>query len=314
MVPTPLGRDSSNEAGTIRFYHLPLRVLLLKTGGEFKKKIMARTIAVIQGSMTAAVAADSVLGPLLTSSSKVSVWRLFTYVVASAIFVLETLFDSHKAEVAGIIAAQVPHRLQWYQTKALAFQYGAALAVDMDVYSPVAAAGDASLVVSFAAAVELSNLIRIKVATSTGGVLGSLSGPQLTAFTAYMAKVKDAGVRLQCTSGAADTFQPTMVIYYDPLVLDATGARLDGTEATPVLDAVNAFLSSLPFNGVFIVNNFIAAMQGVAGVVIADDVMVQAFYGATPPVVIAAQYVPDAGYMALDTVWFAANVSYMAYS
>jgi len=186
--------------------------------------------------------------------------------------------------------------------------------LDSDTYAVLPPADPTVLIVSNAAAVEFENLVRIKAATLSGGVLGALSGPQLTAFTAYMQLVKDAGVRLQCTSGAADTFQPTMVIYYDPLVLNADGSRIDGTATTPVEDAVNAFLANLPFNGVFILNSFIAAMQAVSGVVIADVESVQAFYGATPPMVIDVQYTPDAGYMALDDVWFGAHVTYEPYA
>ena len=274
---------------------------------------MARSIAQIQAAIVAAKNADGTLSGL-TSSSLTATWLLWTYVVATCQWTLENLFDAHKSEVAGIIAAQKPHTLQWYVTMAKAFQYGMALPTDSDVYAIVPPVDLTTLVVQFAAAVELPTLVRIKVAQLTGGVLAPLSGPQLTAFTTYMGRVKDAGIRLQCTSGVPDTFQPSMVIYYDPLVLDATGARLDGTAATPVEDAVNAFLDSLPFNGVFILNNFIAAMQAVAGVIIADEVAVQAFYGAVPPVVISAQYIPDAGYMALDTAWFTANVSYTAYT
>lgn len=275
---------------------------------------MARSISEIQAGLVASVAADPVLSAQLTSTSRVAIWLLWTRVVATAMYVQEALFDSHKAEVAGIIAAQKPHTLNWYVQKAKAFQNGVALPADSDVYAVVPPVDASVLVVSFAAAVEVSNLVRLKVAKSVGGVLGPLSGGELTSFTAYMQLVKDAGVRLQCTSGAADTFQPTMVIYYDPLVLDATGARIDGTAATPVMDAVNVFLGSLPFNGRLLLNSFIAAMQAVPGVVVADEVSVQAYYGAVAPAVITTWYVPDAGYLALDAGYFAANVSYVAYS
>jgi hypothetical protein len=275
---------------------------------------MARTIAQIQQSIIDAKTADSTLGPLLTSSSAVAIWNLWTYVVAFCQWTLETLFDAHVAEVTGIIATQKPHSLQWYVTKAKAFQFGASLPSGSDTYDPVALSGDPSLVVTYAAAVEFTNLVRIKVATGSIGTLSALSSGQLTAFTGYMARVKDAGVRLQCTSGPADIFQPSMVIYYDPLVLDNTGARLDGTAPTPVMDAVNSFLNGLPFNGRFILDSFIAAMQAVPGVEIADITNAQAYYGATPPVTISTWYVPDAGYMTLDNTWFTANVSYVAYS
>jgi hypothetical protein len=46
-------------------------------------------------------------------------------------------------------------------------------------------------------------------------------------------------------------------IYYNALVLDGTGARLDGTEATPVQDAGTAFLNALPFNGLMTIDQLI---------------------------------------------------------
>ena len=275
---------------------------------------MARTIAQIQQSIVDAKNADTTIGPLLTSTSGVAIWYLWTYVVAFCQWTLEVLYDDHVTEVNGIIAAQKPHTLQWYTTIAKAFQYGATLPADTDVYSPVAPAGDPSLIVTYAAAVELTNLIRLKVASGSVGGLAALSSPQLTAFTTYMGRVKDAGVHVQCTSGPADIFQPSIVVYYDPLVLDNTGARLDGSTSTPVKDAINSFLANLPFNGVFILNSFIAAMQAIDGVVIADEVSVQAYYGSTSPVIITTQYTPDAGYMALDPTWFAAHVSYTPYT
>ncbi len=275
---------------------------------------MARSIAQIQAALVAQVQSDPTLGPLLTSTSVVAIWNLWTYVVAVCQWTLENLFDAHKDEVTGIIATQKPHSLQWYVTMAKAFQFGVALPPDSDMYTVVPPADSTVLIISNAAAIELVNLVRIKVAKMVSGSLAPLSSIELTAFTAYMAKIKDAGVRLQCTSSIADTFQPTIAIYYDPLVLKNDGSRIDGTATTPVKDAVNAFLDTLPFNGVFILNNFIAAMQAVPGVIIADVQSVQAFYGSVPPEVIAVQYTPDAGYMALDTTWFGGHINYVAYS
>jgi len=273
---------------------------------------------VIQAGLIATIQADLILGPSFTSTSMTAIWLLLTYVFAVGQNLLEGLWDAFLAQVQAILAAMTPHTLQWYATMAKAFQYGDSLPDGSTAYSPVAAAGDPSMIVAFSAVVEVLPYLRIKVATSTAGVLGALSGPQLTAFTAYMNQVKDAGVPLNCTSGPADTFQPTMIIYYDPQVLLATGARIDGTDDTPVLGAVNAFLSSLPFNGVFDFTNFVVAMKAIDGVISPDVQAAQAYYGAVAPKVIneqtPQQYVPDAGYMALDTVWFGLNVSYQPYS
>ncbi len=269
---------------------------------------MARTIAEIQQSIIDAKNASPELAAL-TSTSSVAIWLLWTWVVATAMWLHENIFDQHKSEVAEIIAKQKPHTLQWYVTKALAFQYGDSLPAGSDTYATI---DPEAQVVKFAAAVELSNLVRIKVAGSTAGVLEALSAPKLTSLTAYILRVKDAGVRIQVTSGTPDNLKVSLLVYYDPLVLASDGSRIDGAAATPVKDAINSYLGALPFNGVFVLNNMIAAIQAVSGVVIGEVDLCQANYGALPYVTIAASYTPDSGYMRLNDAWFDAHVTYTA--
>ncbi len=278
---------------------------------------MGKTIDQWQAAIIATKNADPLIGmggaSELSSSSQVAIWRLWTRIVASAMFDLGNLFDFHKAEMQDIIAAKKSHTLQWYVAKARAFQYGATLPPDTDVYSPVAPAGDPSLIVAFAAAVELGNEVRVKVAKVASGVLTKLLPAELTAFFGYMQRIKDAGVRINCTSDDPDTFLPTMIIHYDPLILNNLGQRLDGTAPEPVKDAVNTFLSNIPFNGRFILDDFITAMMAVDGVKVAEVSVVEATYAAYPPLTITNWYTPDAGYLALDNAHFAANVNYQAY-
>ena len=270
---------------------------------------MARTIAQIQQSIIDAKNGVNPNLPLtganplaaITSSSNVAIWLLWTYIVAVCVYVLESLFDLHKNEVVGILATQKPHTLQWYVKMAKAFQYGMALPADSDTYMSISLLPTV-LIVEYAAVVELTNMLRIKVATLVGGFLAPLSSLQLTAFTAYMHLVKDAGVRLQLTSNAPDTLQLVLTIFYDPLVLSATGERLDGSGTTPVADAINTFLTNMPFNGLFVLNNLIATLQAINGVVIGNVVSANATYGSLPYTVISVEYLPDAGYMVLATV------------
>ncbi len=274
---------------------------------------MARTINQIQQQIIDSKDADSVLNTYTWSSSTVAIWRLWTYVVAVCIWTLENLYDYHRAEVEAIIAQQKPHTLQWYAHKARLFQYGDTLPDGSDSYATLST--DPSVaIVKYAAAVELSNLVRIKVAKDNAGTLESLSGTELSAFSAYMFRIKDAGVRLQLTSDNPDNLQLVLSIFYDPLVLGNTGERLDGTATTPVLDAVNAFLANLPFNGLFVLNHLIAALQAIDGVKIGYVVSAQANYAATPYVPITVKYTPDAGYMAIDETYFNTNITYTAYT
>ncbi len=273
---------------------------------------MARTIAQIQQSIITAKLMDPTLSGL-TSTSNTAIWLLWTYVVAVCQWVLENYFDAHKAEVDQIIATQRAHTLQWYVTKARQFQYGVLLPYESDSYitptiDPTVA------IISYAAAVELPSLVRLKVATLSGGSLAPLSVTQLTAFTAYIQLIKDAGVRMQITSGNPDVLRLQLTIYYDPLVLDATGARIDGTSTYPVKDAVKQFLKALPFNGLFVINNLIAALQGIEGVVIGVVVYAAATYAALPYTPVTVEYAPDAGYMVADESYLLANATYISHS
>lgn len=273
---------------------------------------MARTIAQIQQTIKDAKAANPTLGSL-TSTSMVSIWQLWTYIVAVCQWTLESLFDAHKIEVTGIIATQKPHTLQWYVVMAKKFQYGVTLPPDTDVYAVVPPADPAVLVVQYAAAVELAGLVRIKVARISGAALAALTSLQLTAFSAYMNRIKDAGVRLQLTSGPPDELQLALHIFYDPLVLDSAGARIDGTSADPVKTAVKNFLEHLPFNGLFVLNFLIETLQAIEGVRIGQVESAQAHYGFTSYVPILVEYVPDAGYMSLDEVFFDTHITYSAH-
>jgi hypothetical protein len=274
---------------------------------------MARTIAAIQQQIIDTKNADPTLSSYVWSDSKVAIWRLWTYVTAVCIWTLESLFDYHKLEVSNILANQKPHTLQWYVHKAKLFQYGDTLPANSDTYT-TPSADPAIVIVKYAAAVELANMVRIKVAKENSGILESLSLAELAAFRGYMSRIKDAGVRLQLTSGDPDNLQLALSVYYDPLVLSSTGARLDGASITPVMDAINSFLANLPFNGVFVLNELIVALQAIDGVKIGYILSAQANYAATPYIPVTIKYTPDAGYMALDETYFNTHVTYTPYT
>lgn len=262
---------------------------------------MARSITTIQNNIIAGVAANATLAPLLTSTSRVAIWRLLALVVATAIWTLETLFDIHVADVNESISKLKPHSLRWYAEKATSFQFGYNLVADADYYDNTGideTTIEESKVVAYAAVVEQDRGLRIKVARDTGD-LAALTAPQLEAFEEYMKRIKDAGVRLNITSTAADELRLTLEIYYDPLVLNSTGGRLDGTVSEPVQDAVKEYLKNLPFNGVFVLQSLIDVLQLVDGVKIAHLTGAQARYGLLPFQSFGVKYLPDAGYLRL---------------
>lgn len=240
---------------------------------------------------------------MFSSTSKVAVWKILFFACAFGIWTLETIFDLFRTEIDDRIAVIKPHSARWYAYMATQFQYGYNLPVESDTYDNTAlteAQITASKIITYAAVVEQTRGIRIKVAKLVAGVKTPLSVDELTAFTAYMEQVKDAGIKLLITSGAPDDLKATLRIYYNAQVLTNTGGRIDGQTATPVQDAFNDYLNNLPFNGLFIPQLMIDHLQAVEGVVIVKDDSWQARYGALYFAAIDVEYNPDAGYLTIS--------------
>jgi hypothetical protein len=263
---------------------------------------MARTIAEIQADIIAAKNNNSTLAAL-DSSSSTAIWRLWTYITAVAIWALEKLFDQHMADVQDTLSRLKPHSLRWYAEKAKAFRYGQALLPESDNYSNEGLTEQqirASQIVKYAAVVEQEQGLRIKVATMGAADLQPLSAAQMAAFAEYMQRVKDAGVRLLITTAVADGLKLGLTIYYNPLVLNAQGERIDGGGNTPVKDAIEAYLRSLPFNGVFVLAYLTDVLQQVEGVVVPHITYAAARYGSLPYTGFSVEYQPDSGYLRFE--------------
>ncbi|TAN18838.1 MAG: nucleotidyltransferase [Chitinophagaceae bacterium] len=261
---------------------------------------MARTIQQIQQLILDNISSNVTLSGQLTSTSQTAIWKLCSYIVAVCQWTLETLFDQHVSEVTGIIDNLKPHSLRWYANMAKAFQYGYALVADEDYYDNTLLTSDQvtiSQIVNYSAVIEQEKNLRIKVATTINSDLAPLNATQLAAFTEYMSQVKDAGVKLVINSESPDSLLLTIRIFYNPLVLDSNGARLDGTSSSPVQDAINAYLQNLPFNGWFVVAYLIDALQAVDGVIVPVVDQAQATYGTLPYQSIDVKYNPDSGYL-----------------
>lgn len=261
---------------------------------------MARTITEIQDDIISRVAGTAELSTL-NSSSRVAVWRLWTYIVAVSIWALENLFDLHKTEVTNLINEKAPHSLRWYANKAKDFQYGSELAYEEDYYDNSALTEDQvaeQKIIAFSAVVEQSKGLRLKVARIVDGDLNALTAQQLESFETYMNRIKDAGITpLVVESLPPDNLKLELIIYYNPLVLGSDGSRLDGTNPDPVGNRIRDYLKNLPFNGTLVLAYLVDALQQVDGVVIPHIVQAQAKYGTLAYSAIPVMYNPDAGYL-----------------
>lgn len=276
---------------------------------------MARTIAAIQQEMFDSIAANENLAGL-TSTSKVSIWRLMIFIVAFSIWVLENLFDTHKKEVDDIIEAKMPHRPSWYRTKAKAFQHGFALIPDTDNYDNTGFTPEQiedSKVIKYAAVTQSAGQILIKIATEVNGVLSPIPPEVKAAFDAYILEIADCGVKYIVVNHLPDILLLNLQLFRDPLVLDFTGMSiLNGNY--PVRDAINEYMKELPFNGELVLAHFIDKLQKAEGVVIphlvnaesqAIDINTNQYLDAEP---INVKTVPVSGYFTIPNF---DNVSYV---
>lgn len=279
---------------------------------------MARTTEEIESSIVTEIQSTDELSEL-TSTSKVSIWRLFVHIVAVAIRELEQLFDSHRVDINNALLLERPHTLRWYQTKVLSFQYGYDLIEDSDQYDNTALTPDEiaeSKIIKYCAVSEAASESRliIKIATGTDE-LGPLTDEQHDAFEAYINEIKDAGVFITIINNEPDRLFLHLRILYDPLVLNAEGTSiLNGGQ--PVEDALNLFVKTLPFNGELSLQSLVDTLQKVEGVKIAqlDAALSSALdpelddYGT--PVAIDIRKVPDSGYFVIPNF---DSVTYIPY-
>ncbi len=218
--------------------------------------------------------------------SAVSLENIIFSDVATAMFVMQELFDQFKIDISAILNAQLSGTGNWYAYKAMLFQYGMELVPETDFYDNTGLTSEqitAMRVVKYAAAVESKDksILYVKVATDDGnGVRQPLSSAQLTAFKQYLNDVQYAGVRIIVINDPADEMKLQIDIYYDPLVLDETGNRLDGTSNTPVQDAIRNYLANLPFNGTYTNQALVDTLQVIDGVRIAEIKSAASRYGA----------------------------------
>ncbi|MBQ9296838.1 MAG: hypothetical protein IJ204_06530 [Paludibacteraceae bacterium] len=201
--------------------------------------------------------------------SRFSIESLILYIIAASIWTLEKLFDTHTAEVTDYIATMKPHSLLWYVEKAKAFQYGVPLIAGTDQHNTEGMTDEQiaqAKIVTFAACTEANATLYLKVAKAGPA---PLTTDEKAAFVAYLHEIKDAGVRIDVISEQGDYLNLNMVIYYDPLLINAKGEN-KATGAKPIEDAIKAYIENIPFNGEFRKNELEDAIQAVEGVVMVE--------------------------------------------
>jgi len=201
--------------------------------------------------------------------SKVSIENIWFSIVASAIWVLESLFDAFREDVDAKISTAVLASIPWYHKIALEFQYGDQLVFDEEtqqyVYPEI---HPNKQVVKYAACRDVGGGVYVLAAgASSSGTPVALDADVLTAFESYLNQRKPAGVIVEVGSYAPDRVRVFADVQYNPQVINAAGELVEDSSVRPVDDAIRAYLRNIEYGGVLNKTALVDAIQAVPGVV-----------------------------------------------
>jgi hypothetical protein len=236
----------------------------------------------------------------LTTASKVAIWRLQLWVVATGIFTIETLMDTFKADVTALSDVLITGTTRWLAEESKKFQVGDTLVFINGIYK-YSVINTSLQIVQRASAKEGANgSVLLKVAKLTGGIPEKLTVAELNSFKGYIDQIKGAGVLVIVISDDPDELIVNYKIYYDPLVLSPTGESLSAPGTFPVEDNINSFIGNLDFDGVLNITKMTDSIQSVSGVKDPVFQSASARFGAFPFLPITDNYESNAGYMVIS--------------
>lgn len=188
--------------------------------------------------------------------SSVSVLNLMIYIVAVAHHTVEWLFDQFRGQVEERIAAAMPGTVMWYWNRAVEYQDDEAANLYFAQNGHYETIDESKQIIKFAAVVEEYNMVKVK-ANKTG--YAPLTTVQLDQFTAYMERLKFAGVRLSVSSVQSDDLTLSLRVWRDRLLMPS------GND-TAVAGAVSDYLNGITYGGVFNKTALIDRLQKIPGV------------------------------------------------
>ena len=220
---------------------------------------MARTADQIQTEIIAAVESTTELSGL-TSQSRRSIWRLFTYVVAYIQSLFEQKTDLFKTEIEAIVDRAAPNTAAWVQDRVFKFQYDAITPQVIDLVDLVPTYPtintDLQIITRCSVKADLSNNVKIKVAKSEPPV--ALSNAEKSALQDYVTTIGCAGINYLVSSATSDKLYVQADVYYQ--------GQYSAIIADNVIAAIEAFLAALPFDGQLLVSDLERTIRTTTGV------------------------------------------------
>lgn len=242
--------------------------------------------------------------------SKASLEAVLIYIVAMASYLCERIFAETRQEVTAAIDSHYIASLPWFQSIALEYQDGYDLVYDSKTFIfGYEQEDDEARIVKYAyarnASVDTISWVSIFVSKENKE---PLEEAELQRFSTYMQRRVPAGTNMQITSKKSDRLRINVQVNYNPLLLKSDGVRIEGA-GKPVDEAIQAYVDSIPYGGVFNKTRLVDALQAAEGVV---DVILGDVYTARDDasfeLLQGNSYTSSSGGLVIDS----SNISYLA--
>ena len=259
---------------------------------------MARTLEQIQEDIIATKNAVPTLAKL-NSRSSTAIWRLWIFVFAVAVYTHELLFDFFKEEINDTLDKRIQGTSEWYAQKALEYQDGDDLVLINNGtqlgYNPVVLD---NRIVTRAAYRDNDGALILKLAKGDVNNLEKLSATELQRVNKYFERIKFAGTPINLSSLDPDLLMPEMAVYHD-------GVLSNEDIFANVKAGIEAYMLSLPVDGIFYLQRFVDAIQAIDHVVDVDieAVNIKSFADILNPVttLVDRKVILESGYLKLST-------------
>lgn len=213
--------------------------------------------------------------------SKVSIEAILTYIVAVAIWSLESLMAKHQTDIDAVITKNALCSIPWYHAQCMAFQLGHAVQFKPETYRfEYPQTDENARIIKFASVrqLEVEGVTKLRVHVSKSNKQ-PLSATEKQAFEAYIKEIGAAGTHFEIISQAPTSLSFTLQIVRNAMVLDMEGNRLNGG-GNAVNEAISGYLDNIVYGGVFNRTKLVDAIQAADGVV--DVVLNEVRVGSEP--------------------------------
>lgn len=203
---------------------------------------MARSVATIKANIMALIAADPVLGPLLTTTSLTAIFGEMAYIIAQDENLSEQAMDDYITQIRTYAQQSPAASLNWIAAQAFLYQYDPSLNPNTNALNIVNGAvayptvdPQFNIVSRCAALVDGNNIVQIKVAQSDPPA--QITGTAFTQLQDYFNAKGTAGINYNVTSRAADLIAIYGTVYYK--------SGYAGVAQTNVENALRAYLANI---------------------------------------------------------------------